>query len=129
MNILIIDGVDYSDKTVASVDRKATIKDSELSGEMMDGSYHRDIIGTYIDYEMKIVCKLNDPTTYNQLFELLSSPVASHEVTVPYNNETVTFDAYIKEVSDHLKRYYANGAVWVDLKVLFKAAAPQKVPV
>lgn len=129
MNILIIDNVDYSDKTVVSVDRKATIKDSDLSGEMMDGSYHRDIIGTYIDYEMKIVCKVGDNATFNQIYEILTSPVASHEITVPYNSSTVTFDAYIKEVSDHLKRYYADGAVWVDLKVLFKAAAPQKVPV
>lgn len=129
MNILIIDNVDYSDKTVTSIERTATIKDSELSGEMMDGSYHRDIIGTYIDYTMTIVCKVNDPATYSQIFDVLSSPVASHEITAPYNNETMTFEAYIESVSDKLFRKTSDGTIWKDLSVTFKAAAPQKVPV
>ena len=127
MNVLIIDGVDYSDVTVASVSRKATVKDSKLSGEMFDGSYHRDIVGTYIDYDLKIVCKVNDGDSYTQIYELLTSPVASHEVTLPYNNSTITFRAYIQTVGDDLFHYDENGALWRNLTCTFKAVAPQKV--
>lgn len=129
MSTLIIDGVDYSDITVASVSRKATVKDSALSGEMFDGSYHRDIKGTYIDYTMKIVCKVADRETYTQIYELLTSPVASHEITVPYNNTTITFEAYIQTVGDDLFVCDSNGALWRNLTCTFKAVAPQKVAV
>lgn len=129
MNTLIIDGIDFSNLTVASVERTATIKDSELSGEMMDGSRHRDIIGTYIDYTMKIVCKVDDHVTYDQIYEILTSPTASHEITAPYNNTTITFQAYIETVGDKLFRKTSDGTIWKDLAVTFKAAAPQKVPV
>ncbi len=128
-NILIIDGHDYSDNVFTSVRRTADVRDTDLSGDMLDGTYHRDLMGVYFDYEMKILCKLYDAQTRDTLYELLVQAVESHEITLPYNNTTMTFRAYIQTVKDDLYRIDSNGTIWRNLTVTFKAQEPQKYPV
>lgn len=125
---ITVDGKSYT-VLVTSLSRRGSVKESKLSGDVKSGARFRDIIGTYYSYEMKIGTDRLSATDYDALYEVLSAPVESHKVSLPYGRSgTISFDAYVQTVDDELKSDTANGRVWEKLKVTFYAKAPQRRP-
>ena len=96
-----IDGQEFN-VIVAGLARKGRVSESKLSGDVKSGAHFRDIIGTYYDYEMTVGSNALSETEYDALFEILTAPVESHEVVLPYGACTLTFQAYSEETSDSM---------------------------
>lgn len=120
--MLIIDGNSYPHIFIhAPIRRKATVRDTSLSGYMLDGAYHRDISGVYYEYEMKFSALRGYESEYAEARELLASGTEFHTVTVPYDQTTYTFTAYVTVVDDALKKKSGARNIWGDCSVTFLA--------
>jgi len=96
--ILTIDGVEFDVK--CEVRREATVHATEISGELMDGTYFNDVDGTYYDYELYFSYPLYDRDKYAAIYEALTEPVDGHAFVLPYNNSTIEIAARVETVSD-----------------------------
>lgn len=125
---LTVDGIEY-DVLVTSLSRKGKVKESKLSGDVKSGNRFRDIIGTYYDYDMEIATDRLSPEDYDALYEVLTAPVESHTVSLPYGrNGSMEFEAYIQQASDKMKSDTIAGRTWSGLSVTFYAKKPQRRP-
>ena len=104
-----IDGQEFN-VIVTELARKGRVSESKLSGDVKSGAHFRDIIGTYYDYEM------------------LTAPVESHEVVLPYGAGTLSFRAYIEDTSDSMTADNGKTRRWGNLSVQFYAQKPQRRP-
>ena len=119
---LIIDGVEY-DVPILELKRKADILD-KTADRTEDGSLHREVIGTYHNYTMKIG-RIRDKTLYNTLFNVLSEPVASHRVEMP--DDHVTCDMYFSSVQDEVVHVYdSDSAIYKNLTCNLTAMIPRR---
>ena len=91
-------------------------------------AHFRDIIGTYYDYEMTVGSNALSETEYDALFEILTAPVESHEVVLPYGAGTLSFRAYIEDTSDSMTADNGKTRRWGNLSVQFYAQKPQRRP-
>lgn len=119
--LLIIDGVEYN-VPILTLKRKADILD-KTAQRSEDGVLHREVIGTYYNYEMKIG-KVYNIDLYNTLFEVLSAPVASHEIELP--NDHFKFDAYCSSISDEVDHIDEDGCRYKGLSCKFTAMIPRR---
>lgn len=97
-----IDGVGFD--MPASIHRTANVKSSELSGDLLDGDYFNDVIGTYMVYEITVAVPVGHENEYTALYEMLTDPVPEHWVEMPYNQGMLKFRARVETVSDRLYR-------------------------
>lgn len=128
MQTFLIDEVDFSSRVVANITRRAEIRDTDLSGTMLGGEYHRDIMGTYYTYQLTIAVPVTDTATYTELYQLLTQPVESHQVVLPYNQSVLEITAYIKTVTDRLYRQTLDKLTWNTIVVEFVGASPSRIP-
>lgn len=123
-----VDGIEYN-VLVTSLSRSGKVKESKLSGDVKSGNRFRDIIGTYYNYEMEIGTDRLSPADYDALYEVLTAPVESHTVALPYGrNGTMEFEAYVQQVDDDLKRDADAARMWAGMTVTFYAKRPQRRP-
>ena len=113
---------------VSELRRRARIEDGDQAGEVKSGEWLRDLVGTYYDYFMTIETNTLSTEDYDNLYEALTAPVESQQVTFPYGQETLSFDAYIENVQDEFLGIIASGNRWGHLSVSFKAKKPQRRP-
>lgn len=121
-----IDGRAFSGVGVEKLQRSFRIPNGPNSGEMLSGETERDIIGTYYDYSLTLTAHLLPDSEYNALFEILSAPVGSHKVELPYGLTSITYDAMIESGSDELIPM-DDGTWWGNLTVEFRAKRPQRL--
>lgn len=126
--IFTVDGVAYPGIHVVSVKRSFSVLDGENAGRTMDGAMQRDIIGTYYNYSMEIDPEDSTPDEYNKLYEVLSAPKNSHEITFPYGKDSITFQAYVSNGDDELLDSLDSGNRWDNLSINFVAMKPQRRP-
>lgn len=126
--MLTVDGSTYDNVIISPIKREAVIREGENSGYTLDGIYHRDVVGTYYNYTLKLNMTRASEDEYTDLYETLTSP-EPHTITLPYNQTTLQFNAYIKTVTDVLSKKTSTRNWWTDLTVKFLAATPTKVPV
>lgn len=107
---LEVDGVEYP-VAIIELKRKGDILD-KTANRTEDGDLHREVIGTYYNYSMKIRPGTRDRErkVYNALYWVLTAPVPYHEVKLP--NETETVKMYFGSVQDEIKRIDENGEVY-----------------
>ena len=88
----------------------------------------RDIIGTFYNYTMKIYPRMNDLVSYDAFYNIISDPnYASHEMTFPYGQETLTFQAYVTQGKDKLRIRNGRNIWGMDgLSLNFTALEPQR---
>ena len=122
--ILTIDGVDYDVK--CRVRRQGDVRDTDISGEMLDGSYFHDVAGTYYDYEISFLYPLYDRNKYAEIYEALTQPVEGHTFILPYNNSTVTLTAKVELADDELLELENGQQYWRALSFTLTANAPTK---
>lgn len=127
--MVTLDNVQYKVRVkIRSLNRSFRIEESERSGAVKSGDYFRDIIGTYYDYEMEVEPDPSAPEDYDAFYEMISAPVESHSVVVPYGQGTMTYDAMVS-TGDDTKGDKINGVTrWTGLKVKFSAKKPQRRP-
>lgn len=127
---LKIDGVEYKNvHLVPPIKRNFQIVDGENAGRLaLSGRMVRDVIGTYYNFSFSVNRDKSDKAEYDKLYEVLSAPVPSHEIVVPYAQETITFDAYVTNGADELARIDENGNHWNALQINFIAMNPKRTP-
>lgn len=110
-----VDGVTWAAPCTCDVERKAEIRSSEISGELMDSSYFNDVEGTYYSYQVSMAVPLSMQTEYDQLYEILTEPVDGHSFILPYNQTTITITGRVEEVQDKCYRA-STGQYWQSVK-------------
>lgn len=121
---LIIDGVRY-DVIITELKRRADILD-KYAYRSEDGNLHREVIGTYHNYDLKIATHVHDRNTYDKLFDVLSEPTAYHEVILPHDE--VQFRAYFSSVQDQVWLIDEYGARYKGLSCKCTAMVPRRRP-
>lgn len=106
--------------------RSFSVVDTDNSGRGVNGNMIRDIVGTYYNYGIAFDTRLLDVSEYDALYEILSAPVDSHSIIVPYGQKTLAFDAYVTNGSDSLLRVDSAGNHWKGLSINFTAMNPQR---
>ena len=124
---LIMDGRSYPNIHIHSLKRSFQILDGENAGRVMTGEMDRDVIGTYYNFSCVIDCSSADLEEYDLFYEAITAPVNSHEITVPFAQGELTFEAYVTQGSDELVSGYDSNE-WSNLSFNFIAMAPQRRP-
>ena len=124
---ITIDGREYNIRIKYETLRRAfEITEGQNSGVAIDGTLIRDIIGTRYNYQIDIEPDPADPTDYDEFYELITSPVAYHEVSFPYGQETITFNAAIQSGTDTYFGVIGCVRRWAGLSIVFQALSPQR---
>lgn len=121
-----IDGQSFSGVGVEALKRSFRIPDGPNAGEMMSGDYERDIVGTYYDYDLTLTAEQLPDSEYNALYQILSAPVNSHTVIMPYGLSSITFEAMIRVGTDELIPM-DDGTWWGNLSISIQAKKPQRL--
>lgn len=122
--VFTIDGTSF-DVSVTKLQRNGEVLETEQTARSKSGVISREIIGTIYSYTMNIEQKSESIEEYDRLYYLLTSPVNSHSITVPYGQSTLTMQAYITKANDKLT-YLGKYRRWEGLSVDFIAMAPTK---
>lgn len=122
---ITVDNVQY-DVLVSGLSRSFQVLDGDNAGRTLSGRMVRDVIGTYYNYEMQIRPIVGKYSDYDDLYQVLSAPVDSHSVVLPYGQSTLSFDAYVTSGQDSLIRKKASETYWTGLSVQFIAMEPQR---
>ena len=101
---LIIDGVTYQ-VPIVSMQRKGDILDL-TANRTEDGVLHREVIGTYYNYTLTIGV-VNNQELYDQLWWVLTAPVASHQVQLP--GQPAAFEGYFGSCKDDIQLITDDG--------------------
>lgn len=119
LNGLKVDGTVYKVRIpYESIRRMATIYEGQNSGVAISGKVIRDVVGTGYSYDISIEQNPLHPEDYDELYEVLSAPVESHEIEMPYGQESITYNAGVKSLRD---TYGGNNGFqhWRNLSVTF----------
>ncbi len=129
MSCFKIDGIEFTKAVVGKPKRSFQILDGENAGrELLTAKMERDVLGTFYNYSMNIDSSFLSKEEYDILYELLSSPVDSHTIEVPYGQETLVFEAYVTSGNDELIAIRNNGNLWANLSINFIAMEPERRP-
>ena len=109
------------------IERNVAIVDTADAGRVITGAMERDIVGTFYNYTVKLNTNFLSFTEYDELYEILSTPVDYHILILPYAQSTLRFKAYITSGKDVLKRISSKGNHWKQLSVNFIAMEPERV--
>lgn len=118
---IIIDGKEYK-VAITKLQRKGDILD-KFAYRSEDGELHREVIGTFYNYSLTLGT-INDTKLYDELFEVLTEPVASHKVEMP--NDHVEFEGYFSSVQDEVDRVFDDRTRYKGLTANFTAMRPRK---
>ena len=124
-----IDGVAFTRAVVDKPKRTFTILDGENAGrQLLTAKMERDVLGTFYNYNLKIDSSFMTQEEYDNLFDILSAPVDSHTIEVPYGQSTLVYEAYVSKGSDELTKIDEEGNHWSELTIDFVAMSPQRTP-
>lgn len=124
---ITLDGIDYDVRVVYdTLFRNFAIVEGGNSGMALSGKRIADIIGTKYSFSMQVEPNPANPTAYDAFYEAISEPVETHTVKLPYNQSTITFEAYITAGQDGYHGILGSKR-WRGLVVNFEAVAPQRM--
>ena len=119
-----IDGVEYNVK--CSIERTVEIRESSISGQLMDGQIFRDVMGTYYSYEIRLEMPLKNRDRYAALIELLTEPVDGHAFVLPYNNGTLQLTGKPDGIEDVWEKLPSGYTYWSGLRFTIEPNGPTK---
>ena len=122
--VIIIDNKAYAVR-ITELKRTADILD-KYAERTEDGELHREVIGTYYNYQLKIGVKRGERALYNELFDVLSAPVDCHLVELPHDH--VAFKGYFSSISDNIKLVDDDGFDCDGLTCKLTAMKPRRRP-
>lgn len=119
-----IDGVEYRVKCAAT--RGAEVRESDISGLLLNGQIFRDVLGTYFTYDIELEMPLKNKGRYSALIEQLTEPVDGHLFVLPYNTETLELTGKASDIEDVWKKLPSGYTYWDGLKFTIEPNAPTK---
>lgn len=122
--VIIIDNKAYAVR-ITELKRTADILDKYAERDEK-GELHREVIGTYYNYQLKIGVKMGERELYNELFDVLSAPVDCHDVELPHDH--VKFKGYFSSISDNIKLVDDDGFDCNGLSCKLTAMKPRRTP-
>lgn len=125
-SIFSIDGVELR-VNIIKLERGFSVTDTKNSGRLLDYSMHREVAGTFYNYTMEVEPYPEYREDYDTFYEIISAPTPSHQMIFPYAQRTMSFQAYITQGKDTMKRVN-NKNLWNGLSVYFVAMEPQRRP-
>lgn len=124
-----IDGVEFTRAVVDKPKRSFQILDGENAGrQIITYKMERDVLGTFYNYNMNVDSSFMTKEEYDELYEMLSAPVPSHTIEVPYGQSMLVYEAYITSGSDELLAIRNGINLWGNLSINFVAMEPQRRP-
>lgn len=125
-----VDGIEFTKAIVDKPKRSFQILDGENAGrQILTAKMERDVLGTFYNYSMNIDSRFMSKEEYDQLYYLLSAPVDSHIIEVPFGQETLVYEAYVTNGTDELVNIRNKVNNWANLSINFIAMEPQRRPV
>ena len=121
-----IDGVEYNVK--CSIERTIEIRESSISGMLMNRQIFRDVLGTFYSYDIKLEMPLKNRDRYAALIELLSEPVDGHAFVVPYNNGMLALTGKADGIEDVWVKLPSGYTYWDGLRFTIEPNGPTKEP-
>ena len=118
---LKIDGTVYP-VAIVELQRKGDILDL-TANRTENGVLHREVIGTYYNYTLKIETP-TDPKLHEDLWWVLTAPVASHQVQLPYQQSA--FEGYFSSCQDNIILINADGITAKGLSCNLIATRPSR---
>lgn len=128
IDVFKIDNISYPTVHVVKLTRKFSIVDGSLAGRNVRGEMIRDVIGTYFNYTLELMCDNLSQDEYYQLYMRIAAPTDFHKVTVPFNKAMYDFDAYITSGEDELKYMSKTEKIWRGITCDFIAMKPAVRP-
>ena len=128
MNGIILDGIEYDVRVkYESLIRSFSLLEGTNKGTTITQRQIRDLIGTGYSYSMNVEPNPNNWDDYYNFFDAISTPVDYHTVTLPYNGNTITFNAQVISGSDTYRGNLGGHERWGGLKINFKFIEPQVI--
>lgn len=125
-----VDNIEFTKAVVDKPKRSFNIVDGDNAGRLLiTAKMDRDVLGTLYNYSLKIDSSFMTAEEYDVLYELLSSPVDSHTIEVPYGQTTLVYEAYVTSGTDELILIKDGANYWEGLTINFVAMEPQRRPV
>ena len=127
--MITMDGASFNVAVVfPSMKRSFNIPQGSAAGKSLAYSDIDDIFGTEYGYEMHVEPIPGQEADYDSFFYAISSPVGSHEITVPFAQSTITFRAKVTSGADNFHGKLAGVQRWKGLTVVFTPIQPQRTP-
>lgn len=123
---LSVDGNYYRVIVSSAPARAFEIMEGKNNGLAISGREIPDVIGTKYAYSMVIEPDTDFPEDYDALYHLISAPVNSHTVVMPYGQSTIQFDARILSGNDNFTGVFGEVQRWRTLNITFKPIQPQR---
>lgn len=120
---ITIDGT-FFDVPFVAISRTVNVEE-KYNKLTLDGTWRREILGVYYDYEVNFGYISNDDL-YLSLFNKLTENAEEHEVIIPGVNGDFVFTAQILSVSDQVQKVSTTGVKMSNLKCNLKAVKPIK---
>lgn len=124
---ITVDGIRYNVHVeYGSIKRAFGFVEGNNAGMMLTGRDTRDILGTGYSYSMTFEQDPAHADDYDALYEVLSAPVDSHSVTLPYGQRTLSFQAKIEGGEDSYGGKIGGVERWKSLTIQFQPIEPQR---
>ena len=101
--MITVDSVSYDVLIASNIERAFSLKQGNQGGIAQTGREIPDILGTDYVYTIRVEPNKNKYADYDSFYEAITSPADYHEVTLPYGQTTITFDAMILSGQDKQK--------------------------
>lgn len=131
MAFFSVDGDEYRGLVITNIQQNFEVLDGENAGRTKSGRMKRDVVGVYYNYSMTFAPNAtpDSKAQFDKLFNILSSPDDSHMITMPHNQSTLTFEAYITSGERTLLLHTPQGGnQWGEMSISFIAMDPQRRP-
>lgn len=127
MQNVTVDGREYRVRVIyGSLRRSFAVVEGPNSGQAITAKYIRDIIGTGYSYTLDIEPDPRYPQDYDDFYEVITAPVESHSVIMPYGQDVLEFAAAVESGEDTLGPTLVGVTRWTGLSVTFTAIKPQR---
>ena len=120
--IITIDGTNYDLNIKKLVEEDTFVDKYAERTESYD--LERELVGLFCNYRVTIG-NIQDRTQRENFMQKIRQVVPFHTVTMPFNNTTITFKAYITGVTTELLHQGVSYNTWGGFEVRFIAKSPQ----
>lgn len=127
MESIRVDGVAYRVRVIHnSVEQSFEIVEGPNAGTSIKKRQIRDILGTAYGYTLKVERNPSYPDDFDAFYDVISAPVDSHRVEMPYGQDMLAFDAAITSGKMVYSGIRAGRKYWTGLEVSFSSIEPQR---
>lgn len=122
---ITIDSIVY-DVPLKVVNRKAEML-FKYAERTEDGHLQSELIGVFYNYDVEAGMSANNVTDYAALWVKITEPVENHEITMPDESGTLTFDCYFANIRDEVSKTGATN-YFRNLAFSVIAVSPARTP-